>query len=179
MNALRIAVTAVVVTLVSGCGAAPPPVPPPSPGPAAPAAPSAAARYAALPDTTVCVVDRTTSRGLRDLPAKRSEAGGAVVLMGGEIQPIEVLHPTNVIAGYAGQETWFTRGQSVTVQNRAFVRHGGERRVPLDQLTRVGEFQGIPVYASPTDPSPPPALYVPIRVGCIFQAYVRQELFGG
>jgi hypothetical protein len=179
MKAIRIAAAAALVTAVAACGAPPATVTPPASAPPPPAGPTAAARYATLPDTTVCVVDRTTTRGLRDLPAKRAQTGGAVVLVGGEIQPIETLHPTNVIAGYGGQETWFQGGQALTVQNRNYVRYGGERRIPLEQVTRVGEFQGIPVFASPTDPTPPPAVYVPVRVGCIFQAYVRQELYGG
>src|SRR5690554_3445080 len=70
-------------------------------GPAPRAAPPA--EYAALPDTTVCVVDRAAADGLRQIPGKlRGEE--VVLLQNGTVQALEVVHPVNVIAGYAGRE---------------------------------------------------------------------------
>ena len=175
MNALRLAALTATILAATACGRDPLPMPGPSP---APPSPSAAARYAALPDTTVCVVDRTTDRGLRDLPAKRAEDGAVVVLLSDQIRPLEELHPTGLIAGYAGQEPWFTRGQNVTVQSRAYIKYRGERRVPLDQLRRLGEYQGIPLFGPPGETAAAPqAIYVPVRVGCIFQAYLREDVY--
>lgn len=175
MNATKLAVGAALVALAAACGR----TPPPRTGPPASAGPSSAQQYAALPDTTVCVVDRTTDRGLRDLQAKQSTNGSVVLLVDGEIQALESIHPVGVTAGYAGQETWFTRGQPVALRGLSYVKYGGERRVPLDQLRRVGDYQGVPLYSAPADTVRPQAVYVPVRVGCIFTAYVREDLNRG
>lgn len=176
MNVLRLAAVTATILAAGACGSNPQPAaaPPPS-------APSGVERqYAALPDTTVCVVDRTTERGLRDLGAKRSASGGVVLLVENQIRPIEELHPTSLIAGYAGGESWFTRGQNLTVASRAYVKYRGERRVPLDQLRRLGEYQGIPIFGPPGETAAAPqAIYVPVRVGCIFQAYLREDVYRG
>ena len=177
MNPVRLAVATALVTLAGACGSNPPPqvvVPP-----AAPAGPSVAQQYATLPDTVVCVVDRTTDRGLRDLQAKRAANGSVVLLVDNQVQPLDVIHPVGVTAGYAGQEIWFAQGQAITLQGRSYMKYRGERRVPLTQLRRVGDYQGIPLYSAPADSVRPQAVYVPVRVGCIFSAYVREDLYRG
>ena len=177
MNQVRLAVVTALATLAAvACGRT---VAPPPPAPLPPAPPPAVQQYAALPDTVICVVDRTTDRGLRDLQAKRGANGGVVLLVDNVIHPIEEIHPVGITAGYAGQETWYTRGQPVTLQGRSYMKYGGERRVPLAQLRRLGDYQGIPLYGAPTDSVRPQAVYVPVRVGCIFTAYVREDLYRG
>ena len=175
MNPVRLAVITALATFAGACGSAPPP----APGPAPSTAPSVAQQYAALPDTVVCVVDRTTDRGLRDLDAKRAANGSVVLLVDNTMLSIDQVHPVGVTAGYAGQEIWYTRGQPVTLQGSAYMKYGGERRVPLDQLRRVGDYQGVPLYGAPADTVRPQAVYVPVRVGCIFTAYVREDLYRG
>src|SRR5215213_3837537 len=76
MNHVRLAVVTALATLAGACGR---PTPPPAPAPVPPAPPPAVMQYAALPDTVICVVDRTTDRGLRDLQAKRGPNGGVVL----------------------------------------------------------------------------------------------------
>ena len=110
---------------------------------------------------------------------RRAATGGVVLLVDDSIHAIEEIHPVGVTAGYAGQEIWYTRGQPVTLQGRSYMKYGGERRVPLVQLRRVGDFQGIPLYGAPADSVRPQAVYVPVRVGCIFTAYVREDLYRG
>lgn len=132
-------------------------------------------RYATLPDTVACVVDRAAPRGLRNIPAK-VEGDQIVVLMGNEIVPLESVHPVNVIAGYAGREGWLVRGDPLNVDGSRFARTGGERRVAAELLRRSGEHQGILLFAGDEDEPPPDALYVPTAPGCIFQPYVREDL---
>jgi hypothetical protein len=175
MNALRLAVATALVTLAGACGSNPPP----APAPTAPSGPSVAQQYAALPDTVVCVVDRTTERGLRDLQGKRAANGSVVLLVDNQMHALDEIHPVGVAAGYAGQESWFTQGQAITLQGRSYMKYRGERRVPLTQLRRVGDYQGIPLYSAPADSVRPQAVYVPARVGCIFNAYVREDLYRG
>lgn len=149
-----------------GIGCQPPVSAPP------PAVPSA---YAVLPDTLVCVIDRSTPRGLTEIPAKVGEAG-VVLLADGQVQPLEVVHPTNMIAGYAGRETWLTQNEPISLDGRRYLRTGGERRVAIDLLVRAGEFRGVLLFAGQEDSPPVDALYVPTAPGCIFQAYVREDL---
>lgn len=128
-----------------------------------------------MPDTLVCVVDRLAPEGLREVPAK-IRSGEVVLLVDGEIRPLDTVHPTNLIAGYAGQEDWLRRGDAVSHGGRQFARTGGERRIEIDLLRRAGEFRGIQVFSGREDASDPNALYVPTAPGCVFQAYVREDL---
>jgi hypothetical protein len=137
--------------------------------------PAVPPQYAMLPDTLVCVVDRGSPAGLRQLPAKL-EGGTVVILVDGEIRPLEAVHPVSMIAGYAGREPWLTRGDPITLEGRRYLRTGGERRVGLMLLRRLGEHQGILLFAGQEDPPPADALYVPTAPGCIFQPYVREDL---
>lgn len=147
--------------------------------PAPNAAPSSeAARYAALPDTLVCVVDRTTERGLRNLTAKRAPDGEALVLISGSPRPLSELHPVGIVAGYAGRERWYTGNEPITVQGRRYTKVQGDRRIPLESLRMGGEFRAIPLYVDPADTQPPRAVYAPVRPGCVFQAYVREDAVG-
>lgn len=152
------------MTMMAACGGSPG-----SPGPELP--PS----YVALPDTLVCVVDRTAPSGLRELPAKKDGAS-VVVFSEGEVTPLEELHPVNMIAGYAGGESWLAAGESLTFGTDRFSNVGGERRVPVELVERVGEHRGILLFAGRDDDPPPDALYVPTAPGCIFQPFVREDL---
>ena len=171
MKSARVAVSGALLLLAGGCGSRGPEI-----ASSAPSPPRAEARYAALPDTVICVVDRTTDRGLRDLPAKQ-ESGKVVLLVEDQIRPIEELHPVSLIAGYAGRESWFSRAQPITLQSRRYLKYAGERRIPTDKLKRFGEYQGIPLFGDPATSGVPTAVYVPVRVGCVFQAYVRDDLY--
>jgi hypothetical protein len=142
---------------------------------ATPGAPAVPPEYAALADTLVCVVDRIAPDGLREVPAK-IRGGGVVLLVDGEVRSLESVHPTNLIAGYAGQETWVRQGEPVSLGGQRFSRTGGERRIEFDLLRRAGEFRGILLFSGREDASDPSALYVPTAPGCIFQAYVREDL---
>jgi hypothetical protein len=155
---------------LAACGGAPP-----SSGPAPT---NASAEYAALPDSVVCIIDRTSPAGLTELPAKVGPSG-PVVLENGQIRSLETIHPINVIAGYAGREGWLTRGDPIVYSQRRYVRTGGERRVASNLLIRAGEHMGILLFAGGDDDSPFDALYVPTAPGCIFQAYVREDLLRG
>lgn len=152
---------------------------PSSSAPSPDGGPSEAARYAALPDTSVCVVDRTATRGLRALDAKRDAEGQPVLLVSGHIEPLAKVHPVSVVAGYAGNEPWLADGSPITVQGRRYVKVGGERLVPLDQLQQSGDVHAVPVFSSPSEARPPKAVYLPVRPGCVFQAYVRADLLSG
>lgn len=151
---------------LAGCGRRQPPG----------AMPDAGSAFEALPDTLICVVDRTTDRGLRNLQAKRGAAGEVLLWIDGEVQTLEQAHPVGLVAGYAAREPWVTAGEEIRVQNRRYVAVPGERRVGLDKLQQAGEYRAIPVFADPADEPPADAVYLPSRPGCVFLAYVREDL---
>lgn len=131
----------------------------------------------ALADTTVCVVSPAAPNGLRLVEAKREVATGRVMLLeDGELIPFEQRYPVSLIAGYAGREGWFTSAEPVTFAGQRYVRTGEMRRVPEDQLVRVGDFRGVLLFSGAGDDPPPDALYVPAEPDCVFQAYVRADL---
>lgn len=148
--------------------------PPAASGPPPP--PSEAERYAALPDTSVCVVDRTTRRGLRALDAKVETGGQVVLLVSGRVQKLEDLHPIGIVAGYAARESWVTSGEPLAIQGRRYEKAGPARLIGLEQLQHSGDYRSIPLFVDPNDPAPPRAYYVPLRPGCVFQPYVRSDL---
>jgi hypothetical protein len=145
---------------------------PPQPATPVPALPP---EYTSLPDTVICVVDRASPTGLREIQAKVGESG-VVLYVDGQIRPLEAVHPVAMIAGYAGREGWLTRGDPIALDGSRYMQTGGERRIGVDLLRRAGEFEGILMFAGVDDPPPADALYVPTAPGCIFQAYVREDL---
>lgn len=138
-----------------------------------------AAAFQALPDTTVCVVDRTTQRGLRNLAAKRGAGGEALLRLGGEIVPLNRVHPLGVVAGYAANEAWVASGDPIRLDGRRYLPVGGERLITIEQLQQSGEYQAYPYFADPNDAAPLDAVYLPSRPGCVFRAFVREDLMGG
>lgn len=166
-RSLTQAVTLAACLLAAGCAT--------RQGPSAPALP---AEYAVLPDTLVCVIDRAAPEGLRSVPAK-NRSGEVVLFVDGAVRPLESIHPVAFIAGYAGAEDWLRRGDPISLGADRYERTGGERRIGIDLLRRAGDYQGILLFSGHEDAARPNALYVPTAPGCIFQAYVREELVGG
>ena len=46
----------------------------------------------------------------------------------------------------------------------------------VDPLPILPVVHGGPLRPDPNDASPPKAFYLPVRPGCVFQAYVRSDL---
>ncbi|CAN5780564.1 hypothetical protein BH23GEM6_BH23GEM6_00290 [soil metagenome] len=140
-----------------------------------PGAGPSTARWDAAADTTLCVVDRTAPAGLRNIAARIDDRGVILVRDGRNTLSLEQAHPVSIMAGYAGEERWVTGPTPVTHAGRRYIRTGGDRLVPINLLTRVGNYQGVPLFASP-DERTAEAVYVPLRPGCVFQAYIREDL---
>ena len=67
-------------------------------------------------------------------------------------------------------------GEPINVQDRRYEKVGPERLIGMEQVQRTAEYRAIPLFTDPNDASPPKALYLPLRPGCVFQAYVRSDL---
>lgn len=84
---------------------------------------------------------------------------------------IRTLRPGVVFAGsYAQGRGWFENDEAVTFEERNYDKSGGEVRLECPNTMRVGEYQGVPLFAERTAERPFETLYVPVRPG-IWQAY--------
>ncbi|HEX8359087.1 MAG TPA: hypothetical protein VF613_03145, partial [Longimicrobium sp.] len=81
-------------------------------------------------------------------------------------------------AQYAANATWFINNEPVMFQNRRFVKYGLPRVLGVNEVTRVGDFQGVPVFAE-AGQTRPDVIYVPVRPGCEFQPYQTEVKTGG
>ena len=163
----RIAVTARLAAglkLMLG-GGAPPVVavaapPPPPPVQAAPPPPAEQA-------IRVCVIE---GGQLREVEAMFNPATGDTMVAG---RRFSEAYPATT--GYAGTADFFVQDQPVRFRNREYVRYGLPRIVTVTDVTPVGDFQGVQVFAEPTaNAQNPDVIYLPVRPGCEFQPYQRR-----
>ena len=98
-----------------------------------------------------------------------------VVMVAGERRPFATAYPATM--GYAATQDFFVQDRPVCFQNREYVRFGLSRIVTPADLNRVGEFQGVPVFAETGAPARPGVVYLPVRPGCEFQpCQLRQQV---
>ena len=162
---------AVTTRLVAGLkfsfgGRAPAPVFVPAPAPAPMPAPAPE-----MQTVRVCVVD---AGDLREVQATVNPTTGDTLVNG---RPFEAVYPATV--GYAGGQDFFIRNQPITVNRTRYVKFGLTRIVPADALVRAGEFQGVPAFRDRNATGTAEVLYVPVRPGCEFQTYQREQAVRG
>jgi hypothetical protein len=139
----------------------PPPAPivvPPPPPMAEPAPPPPPAANP-MRDIQVCVVDNGM---LRNVTAQYNTQTGDTTWAGG-------MRPG--MTGYAAGASWFINNEPVMVMGRRYVKYGLPRVLGVNEVTRVGEYQGVSVFAETGATGTPEVLYVPVRAGCEFQPY--------
>jgi hypothetical protein len=81
--------------------------------------------------------------------------------------------------GYAAGQDFFIRNEAITFNRTRYVRFGLTRIVPANALTRAGEFQGVPIFRDRASTGTAEVLYVPVRTGCEFQTYQREQAVRG
>jgi len=84
---------------------------------------------------------------------------------------IETLRPGVVFAGtYADGRGWFENDEAVTFEENSYNKSGNATQLQCNQVMRVGEFQGVPLFAMRNGTRPFQMLYVPVRPG-VWQPY--------
>jgi hypothetical protein len=73
-------------------------------------------------------------------------------------------------SGYAGGQPWFVQNQPIVFEWR-LTRYGLPRFIDGHLLRRVGEYQGVGIYAAEGEWSRVETVYLPVRAGCEFQPY--------
>jgi hypothetical protein len=144
----------------------PPPAPLPMPMEVAPPPPVAPS----MQQIQVCVVQ---DGNVTSVSAMYNPVAGDTTVNG---QPFATAFPAG--AQYAGNATWFINNEPVMFQNRRFVKYGLPRVLGVNEVTRAGDFMGVPVFAE-AGQTRPDVIYVPVRPGCEFQPYQTEVKTGG
>lgn len=119
--------------------------------------------------TTICIVDRGR---LIDLQVQYESIKEDTLING---RLFSAVHPV-AAPTYAGSTDWFQRQQPITYRGRRYPPYGPLRVLPRSLLTRVGDYEGTPLFAERGVRNGVVAvLYVPVRPGCIFQTYMPVE----
>lgn len=138
----------------------PPVVMPPPPPPVEVAPPPPPPPMNPMRDVQVCVVENGM---LRNMTVQYNTQTGDTTMNGQRFSPS--------MTGYAAGASWFINNEPVMVMGRRYVKYGLPRVLGVNEVTRMGEFQGVSVFAETGATGTPEVLYVPVRPGCEFQPY--------
>jgi hypothetical protein len=73
---------------------------------------------------------------------------------------------------YAMVAGWFVERDTISFRGRPYVQYGLTRVLGVNEVARVGEYDGVGVYADAQDTaSAARIVYLPTRPGCEFQPY--------
>jgi len=81
--------------------------------------------------------------------------------------------------GYAGGATWYINTEPLTINGRRYVKYGLPRVLGVNEVTRVADYMGVPVFAEAGATGATEVIYVPVRPGCEFQPYQVDVKVGG
>jgi hypothetical protein len=113
--------------------------------------------------TSICLA---TGESVRVLVTAQGDT-----LVGPDRVSIRTLRPGVVFAGtYARGAGWFESDESFDFGDRSYQKSGGEVRLDCANIMRVGEHEGVPLFAMRDAESPYQTLYVPVEPG-IWQGY--------
>jgi hypothetical protein len=76
-----------------------------------------------------------------------------------------------VTGQYAANASWFINNQPITFNGTRYVKYGLPRVLGVSEVSRVGEFQGVSLFAETGMTGRPEVVYVLVRPGCEFQPY--------
>jgi hypothetical protein len=92
-------------------------------------------------------------------------------LVGRSRTALSELGPAVVLAGvYAENQSWFAAGEPIVFEGRSYVTLGLPAGLNCPDIERVGEYLGVPLFATSAGGTPPETLYVPARPG-LWQSY--------
>jgi hypothetical protein len=137
----------------------PPPPPPPPPATVDPT------------PIRICVVE---GGALTEVEARYNTATSDTLSMDG--RRFSEAYPAG--AQYAGGATWYINNEPVTFNGRRYVKYGLPRVLGTTDISRAGEYQGVPVFSEGGNIGAD-VIYIPVRPGCEFQPYQTEVKTGG
>jgi hypothetical protein len=127
----------------------------------------AAAQGAATPGSDSLRVCVLAGDSLRELPATIDPATGDT-LVGGKRYPAAFRKGR----GYAESKSWFVATSRLVIGGRRHEKIGQPRLIAPGLLAPAGHQAGVPLFVEAGADVPVPRFYyVPVRPGCVFQAY--------
>lgn len=116
---------------------------------------------------TVCLVE---GGALREVPMTYNAATGDTLRDG---RPLHENEPTST--SYAAGAPWYIENALITLGEHRYLKYASPRVVASRELDKVGEYQGVPLFAQTAETArPPEILMVPVRPGCEFQPYALE-----
>ena len=103
--------------------------------------------------------------------AVRVAANGDTLIGDGRVTLSSVRPVLGFAGAYAGGSSWFDRVDTVRFESRVYKKLGRPVRRACDELKRVGDHGGVPVFAEVTAPQALPQIEIPVRPG-MFQTYI-------
>ncbi len=100
-----------------------------------------------------------------------------MVVQMGEERPFSMVYPATG-PQYAAGATWFINNESVEVMDVTYEKFGLPRVISPTDVSRVGEYEGVGIYAETGVEGAPEIVYVPVRPGCEFQPYQQEAEIG-
>jgi hypothetical protein len=116
----------------------------------------------------LCVVQGTEIIEVEAL--YRSTTGDTIVRRRGESMLFSTAYPTD--GRFLVNHTFWRERRAIRFRDARYVIYQGERVLQHGDVESIGVFRGVPVFAEPGQQVRPEAIYLPVRVGCVFQAYV-------
>jgi hypothetical protein len=119
----------------------------------------------------VCVVQ---NGALSNVTAQYNRTTGDTTVNG---QDFAMAYPATT--GYAAGATWYINNEGITINGRRYVKYGLPRVLGVNEVTRVADYMGVPVFAETGGSASSEVLYIPVRPGCEFQPYQYEVKTGG
>lgn len=109
---------------------------------------------------------------LREIPALYNSRTGDTLTQ--DSLPFSAVAP--LTGEYASVAGWYVNDEPITIRDRSYRRHAPPRVLAINEVTKVGEYRGVGVYADATDTASAARwVYLPFRLGCEFQPYVNAD----
>ena len=119
---------------------------------------------------TVCVVENGV---LREIPIRYVDGDS---LMEDGRRFVEV-YPVD--GRYAAVAPWYIDNEPIRFDRLSMTKYGLPRVLGINEVTPVGEYRGVTVFAEAGAAGPPDVIYIPVRTGCEFQPYQSSIKTGG
>lgn len=91
-------------------------------------------------------------------------------------QPLAVAFPADE---HAAAQAFVVRDEAVMLNGRRYVKYSSPRVLGPQDVTRAGEYMGLPVFVQAGTTGTPVVLYLPLRPACEFQPYELHVKTGG
>ena len=84
-------------------------------------------------------------------------------------------HAFPLTGEYAGVAGWYVNNEPITFRGVRWIRYA-PRTIRIGDLTRVGEYDGVGVYLEAGETVAVDYVYLPLRPGCVFEAFTRSAI---